>query len=395
MWTIACMLILIEMGAGKAPSVTVRTLTGTLETGSLLELGSTGARVETGRPPAPKSFPIEDLLAIEFTGLGKSTRAAGPVRVLLDGGSLVSCIRFTTKDQKAWLGLSEDETWTIPLQNVRAVLLVPAEAKDLAEFVGKGISKRAVDGIDVLKEGKAYPLEGTLGDVHELDLLFTVDGDEIPVRRERLTALYYAPPNAPRAGEANARAEVTDLAESVWKVQELTWTGDALKLRIHDQLERDLRADEVKRIDFSPGRVVHLSDLEPTLVQHVPFFDVGWNYRRDVNFNGEPPRIQGQFFPKGLVVHSKTLIEYNLAGKYRRLEAMVGIEDSAGLFGDSLVRLKGDDMVLWEARLRAGEPARPVSIPLEKRSQLTIEVDFGEGLDVGDHVLFGDARLIK
>lgn len=130
-------------------------------------------------------------------------------------------------------------------------------------------------------------------------------------------------------------------------------------------------------------------------MQHTPFFDVGVEYRRDANLMGGPIRIKGVDFAKGLVVHSKTVLEYELAGKFRRFECILGVEDSAGDLGDAIVRIQVDGKQVYEAQVQAGQPGQQVSLPVENGQKLQLEVDFGRLFDLGDHVVFGNARLVK
>jgi hypothetical protein len=130
-------------------------------------------------------------------------------------------------------------------------------------------------------------------------------------------------------------------------------------------------------------------------MQHTPFFDVGWDFRRDSSLSGQPIRIGGVEYTKGLAVHSKTLLEYNLAGRYRLFETVVGIDDSSGPLGDAVVRVLADQRPLFEATVRAGQPGKPVSVNVQNADKLVLEVDYGNRLDLGDHVVFANARLIK
>jgi hypothetical protein len=49
----------------------------------------------------------------------------------------------------------------------------------------------------------------------------------------------------------------------------------------------------------------------------------------------------------------------------------------------------------WDRELTARDPALSVSVPLAGARELTLVVEFGRRLDVGDHVNWAEARLVK
>ena len=57
----------------------------------------------------------------------------------------------------------------------------------------------------------------------------------------------------------------------------------------------------------------------------------------------------------------------------------------------------GDPRRVDTVRHRAGHvgEAQPVDLDVAGRSKLTLEVDFGPHFDVGDHVVWGDAQLVR
>ncbi len=95
-----------------------------------------------------------------------------------------------------------------------------------------------------------------------------------------------------------------DLDTSAWKV-ETDW-GQTL----------NLPAGQIEAVRFRGGAMTYLSDIEPSKVEETPYFGRKLPYRRDVNLLGEPLRINGQTFPHGIAVHSRTVLTYELRGRY-------------------------------------------------------------------------------
>ena len=57
--------------------------------------------------------------------------------------------------------------------------------------------------------------------------------------------------------------------------------------------------------------------------------------------------------------------------------------------------IEGDDRVLWEGTVAGTDPAKPLELDIRGVRRLTVRVDFGKDLDVGDHLDLCEARLVK
>ncbi|MFW5830103.1 MAG: NPCBM/NEW2 domain-containing protein, partial [Planctomycetota bacterium] len=82
-------------------------------------------------------------------------------------------------------------------------------------------------------------------------------------------------------------------------------------------------------------------------------------------------------------------------GAFMRFQARIGIADALGLAGDCVVRILLDDKEVWQARIRGGDEPRAVDIDCRGAQVLALVVALGERYDIGDHVVFADARVIR
>src|SRR5262249_47929596 len=87
------------------------------------------------------------------------------------------------------------------------------------------------------------------------------------------------------------------------------------------------------------GRAVYLSDLKPRRYEHTPYLDVAWPYVADGSVAGRMLRVGGSVYDKGLGLHSASRLTYDLAGGYRRFEALVGLDDRSGRGGSARVQV--------------------------------------------------------
>ena len=90
------------------------------------------------------------------------------------------------------------------------------------------------------------------------------------------------------------------------------------------------------QIDLSQGKIVYLSDLKPESMAYTPFFPLEKELPAQLQFfrlaRGPEPGIEaaaagGKQFRKGLALHSRTEAVYYLPGRFRRFEAVAGIDD--------------------------------------------------------------------
>ncbi|HSG70030.1 MAG TPA: NPCBM/NEW2 domain-containing protein, partial [Planctomycetaceae bacterium] len=151
----------------------------------------------------------------------------------------------------------------------------------------------------------------------------------------------------------------------------------------------------VRLVDFRPGRLVYLSEMKPRSEDYTPFFDVVWKIRNNQNFDGGAIRVGGKSYERGLCIHSRTLLSYRLAGEFRQFQAVMGIDELVGQKGHVRVTIKADARVLFEGDVSGGADPLPLDYDVAGVRDLEILVDFGEDLDIADHLALADARLIK
>ncbi len=175
-----------------------------------------------------------------------------------------------------------------------------------------------------------------------------------------------------------------DLDTATWKI--VTKWGQEL----------NLPANEIQDVRFRGGKVTFLSDLTPAKVEETPYFGHRLPWRRDVNLLGEPLKINGQSFDRGLAVHSRCILTYDLGGRYSRFEALLGFDDFVRGKGRVDCRVFADGKQIYaNPDLRADAPPVKLALPVAGTEQLRLHVDFGHGQDTGDRVIWANARLYR
>jgi hypothetical protein len=175
-----------------------------------------------------------------------------------------------------------------------------------------------------------------------------------------------------------------DLDTSVWKV-ESPW-GQAIHLP----------ATEIEGVRFAGGKMTYLSDMIPSKTEEAPFFGHRLPWRKNVNLIGEPLRMKGQIYARGVAVHSRCALTYELGGRYSTFEALVGFDDAVKGLGRVDCRVFADNKELYaNPDLRAAGQPVALKLPVTGAEQLRLVVDFGRDQDTGDRVIWANARLYR
>lgn len=152
----------------------------------------------------------------------------------------------------------------------------------------------------------------------------------------------------------------------------------------------------IARVDCRSDRYVFLSDVRPQTYRAESFFDRDWPLGLDASLLRQPITLGGRQYAKGLVMHSRSEVMYRFDTPFSQFAATVGISDEMRESGCVTMRVLGDGRVLWEAeQVRGGDVPREVLVPLRGVRELTLQVDFDDDLDLGDHAVWAFARLLR
>lgn len=158
---------------------------------------------------------------------------------------------------------------------------------------------------------------------------------------------------------------------------------------------------EVIGFDVMQGKAVYLSDLRPIRAKYEAFLGVEWPWSADRNVRGESLRLSGPYgidtYDKGLGTHPRTELTFELGTRFRRFEAVVGLDAVTGQRGQAVARVwvDGRDATPPALRKLSGTMSVPVVVDVTGARLLVLEVDFGPAGDVHADVNWADARVIE
>jgi hypothetical protein len=383
------------------PVVELRTLEGEQVVGELEACDAAVVRIKAA--DGSHDFTAEQVW--EITPSAPATSVKNPeavIAVALTDGTLLWASDYRVQNGVAKVTLGNGEIVEAPTSGVASVkFAIPTEL----DAQWQDILKKEVAGdlVVVKRDGALDYLEGVLGDT-DVDgtFDFSLDGDSIPVKRNRVAAITYfhkATDAAPRAV-----AVVTDAAGNRYAAAELQLVDGKLAGKTVAGATWSVPLEALANVDYSQGRVAYLSDLAPVKQEWTPYVggtklppSVAAFYapKRNRGFEAQDLRLAGQRFSKGLAFHSRTEAVYRLDGQYRRFQALAGIDDRTEGLGAVRLVIRGDDRQLWEGEIAAGDEPVLLNLATDNVRALSILVDYGAGQDTADHLNLCDAKVIR
>jgi hypothetical protein len=139
-----------------------------------------------------------------------------------------------------------------------------------------------------------------------------------------------------------------------------------------------------------PSSTTYLSDLTWTSAT------VGWGtIHKDASVGGNPIRLRGTTYARGIGTHAVSQITYNLGGQYQSFLSDVGLDDET--FGQGFVQFKvvGDGKVLFDSGVLTGtSPVVHVNVSVAGVQQLQLLAINGIAANWNwDHADWAGARL--
>lgn len=262
------------------------------------------------------------------------------------------------------------------------------------------------------KSGTLDYLNGVLGSISPAQIEFTWDGEAMGVKRSKVAGLAYyharqSPTQAPvcwldlRSGGRLPVAEITFHQE---RVQVTTISGLALTFPV----------EEIREADYSQGKLIYLSDLQPTRQQWTPRINLPVAAalirqhglpRRDLSFTGSALTLffpaphsgaaEGQLknYSKGLALRSRTELHYRRPKGMQRFITLAGIDPETANQGSVELEVFADRNLIWQGEINGGRAPTEIEVALGTARELRLVVDYGANLDFGDRLHLIEARL--
>jgi hypothetical protein len=241
-------------------------------------------------------------------------------------------------------------------------------------------------------------LEGTLTSIDEKTVRLEVDNRQRELQLDKIAVIAMNTELTSRRLLKGPYAQLVLGNGTRLTLASAASNGQTLSGKLASDAPVQVKIQDLVALTIFQGRAVYLSDLKPSKIEQTPFLDESSPPVTDGSAKGRDLRVAGGVYDKGLGMHCACRMTYDLAGGYKRFEAVVGLDDATGRDGSARIAVLVDgkpQKLGQEGDLTHRNGPLPVHIDVNGAKQLTLAVDFGDRGDVQADVNWVDARLIK
>ncbi len=399
--------------APPAP-VEIRTLAGETIAAQLVELEPDKLTIEVNGQPRP--LPLAQLQQVTFDN--KPRAAATPkIWVELRDGSVLAADEYSVHSDTAHVALTGDKPLELPVRSIRTVRFKEQTPDQHGEWLEILQLPTRTDLIVIRKDDHIDSIAGVVRDIGDDAVQFELEGQPIPVKLEKVEGLVYHESTPAQLPPSTFR--VTDIDGT--ELEGAGWTATESGVRFQSPLGVEITRSfvQLRHIDFSADKIIFLSDLKPRAMTWMPYFEaaklsetLAQFYRPKMDraltrsdSASDDGKLQllaaggGQpvpeTFEKGIAMHSRSSLVFDLPDDVRQFRATAGIDFRVRDHGNVRLVIRGDGRELYAENIAGADPPRELSVNIAGVRQLELFVDYGENLDIGDHLNLCNARLVK
>jgi hypothetical protein len=343
-------------------------------------------------------IPLDSVVRVSWMDAAAS-RVAWPSCVVFAGGDVLSMRPVSSNADAMTLTWNSYSAWprfAAPLEALRGLVLnAPFEVEGAGRLITLIESHAGNEDRVWLNNGDTLQGEFESLDADRVHLQTSVGPRSIS--RSNVVAIAFNPELATAPPVEKRRATLTLTDGSRCLLNEFQIGSDGLlQARLSAGPEVAITPTATASLHPHSARVRHLSDLEPRRFDFTPYTTLTWPWKRDRNSSSQLMWMRGVAYPKGLGLHSRSELEFDLGGNFKRFLGTAGIDDDTRSRGHAVVTVLVDGKSVWTGDVAGA--SSPVAIPavdLARKKSLVIRVDYGRGADVLDHVNLVDAVLVK
>jgi hypothetical protein len=385
--------------AQESPAFVLETTAGEQFRGPLLALKENGS-LRLGGVRRVRCL-ADEWLALRRADVPPPALPAGPHLILTNGDYLpLATATVTLTGERLTFThalLSRGAPTRLPLSAVALVWLAAPDGSDPERFRRQLLARRRRRDTVLLRNGDA--LEGVLARFDNKGLLLEVGRKKVPVALARVAVVALSSELAANLRPRGSHASLL-LGDGTRLLLKEVACEDGATLTGTTAFDAALQVPltQVAALGYRQGKSVYLSDLKPIRYEFTPYLGVRWPLVTDGSVAGRDLRLGGGVYDKGLGMHSASRVTYALPPGCKRFEVLVGLDDRSGRRGSVRLHVlvdgkERDPGFKGELTWRTG-PVR-LRLDVSGAKELALGVDFGAGGDVGDHVNWADARLVR
>jgi len=373
-----------------ASTFTIETASGKSVTGPLRELAA-GWSVRVGETRIAGT----DVVSVRHVG---KPLPAGPLgdHVIFAGGDRLPGTLVRLEGERVQVRRGK-ETLALPLSALSVLWFASPDGADPDRLRRRLATEARTRDVVRLRNGDS--VEGVLTRFDARTVRLEVNGKELNVERDRVAvvALNTELTAKVRPKTAFGRLILRD-GTRLALVSATCADGKTLSGETLFKSAVSFPVEDVVALDVLGGPAVSLSELPVRSFEHTPYLGTTWPYVLDGSADRRDLRLGGSTYDRGIGMHTASRLTYDLAGRYRRFEARVGLDDRSGKGGTARVRVLVDGKpttVTGDQDLSARTGPLTVRVDVAGAKELTLVADFGARGGVEGHVNWADARLVK
>jgi hypothetical protein len=345
---------------------------------------------------------------LELNGLRRIERVVGssdggsavnqrlPVVIELLGGGRLNADHVTIADElctfQGRYGTLSLQLDTVRLVRLRAAQRIPA----FEEAAG---SSAEFDRLFVQADERLLMIKGFIEELGDENVVFQWQEERQAIPRAKLFGIVLASVGSAPDHAGQCLLELDD-GSSVWgTIESLEPGGRGQSESLMFQIDKDAALaipwDCVSRVSVQSDRLVYLSDLTPAQVDEEPVVAFPRTWQRDKSVGRRTLTLGSRTFAKGIGVQARSQLVFSAGEEFALMTATIGIDAETGGRGDCLFIVDGDGEELFRKRVKGSDPPSDLRVDIQGVKDVTLLVDPGEALDLGDHANWCDACFIR
>jgi len=414
--------------APAVPAAELATLEGRKITGDIVAIAGNELTFKSGA--GEEKFLVTTLHSVTMGPAPKGIDAGKPhTTVELTDGSLFRCESIAVKGGTIEMKLLGQSPRTVGIPIRPAAYAINRMAGDLKleqdfrntlrdrlrdnrKAFDAWLFKREKAKTDEGKEVERLDMQaGTFGDGDDAagTIKFTfaknekdTEAKESSLRMTQVAGMIF---NQERGATPPAICKVIDTDSNEMVAQAVARTDKGFAVTTVSGVKFDLAENQISKFDFAAGAIKFLSDLEPVALEESGTDPE--HYQKDKNLDKRPIQLltepamgKKETFPKGLTLHAKTMITYELKGQYKVFRAIAGVDADPETVAPSHVKITIDDAAagvnLFKGSIKKGDKPIDLNMNVQNvdRLRITVESD-GTVTDLGNQVTLANARVLK
>ena len=337
----------------------------------------------------PQPLLLDDLRQLRFAAPTLDAKPAVVVHLL--GGGKVYAKSITVGNDECQVETILAGKLTIPLDQVRGVRLEPAIASP--EF-DKALAAPSAeqDRLFIKIEDKVDSAVGIFKSLSDKEFQFELGGESKSLPRAKLFGFTIAQGSA---DDDPAKALLTLRDGSVIAGEIDSLNAGKLAARLPGGSKLEIPQEALASIALRSRRLAFLSDLKPIEEEQrsIVFLDVPW--QKDRSVQNRTLTLGPQTFEKGIGCHAECRLTFAADGKWDVLAAVIGIDAETMGKGDCVFSVLADGESVFTRRVKGTDPPLEIKVDIPRAKRVTLLVEPGAGLDLGDHADWCDVRFIK